>query len=67
MKYDLRKNHVIVASAGTGKTHALVGTLCHALLGATDLLAKAGSSDAEVKTGTHDRDDLLAKGAHRDS
>jgi ATP-dependent helicase/nuclease subunit A len=38
MHFHLRNNHVIVASAGTGKTHALVGTLCHALLGASELL-----------------------------
>lgn len=35
--YALRRNVVVVASAGTGKTHALVGALLHALLGLSDL------------------------------
>ena len=29
--YAFRRNVVLVASAGTGKTHALVGVLVHAL------------------------------------
>ena len=35
--YAFRRNVVLVASAGTGKTHALVGVLVHALLGVSDL------------------------------
>ncbi len=35
--YALRRNVVVVASAGTGKTHALVGALLHALLGLSEL------------------------------
>ncbi len=35
--YAFRRNVVLVASAGTGKTHALVGVLVHALLGASEL------------------------------
>ena len=35
--YAFRRNVVLVASAGTGKTHALVGVLIHALLGVSEL------------------------------
>jgi ATP-dependent helicase/nuclease subunit A len=35
--YAFRRNVVLVASAGTGKTHALVGVIVHALLGCSDL------------------------------
>ena len=35
--YAFRRNVVLVASAGTGKTHALVGVLLHALLGVSEL------------------------------
>ncbi len=35
--YAFRRNVVLVASAGTGKTHALVGVLLHALLGLSEL------------------------------
>jgi ATP-dependent helicase/nuclease subunit A len=35
--YAFRRNVVLVASAGTGKTHALVGVLLHALLGTSEL------------------------------
>ncbi|HEY2369864.1 MAG TPA: UvrD-helicase domain-containing protein, partial [Polyangiaceae bacterium] len=35
--YAFRRNVVLVASAGTGKTHALVGVLVHALLGLGEL------------------------------
>jgi len=35
--YAFRRNLVVVASAGTGKTHALVGTIVHLLTGASDL------------------------------
>lgn len=37
MNFNLQQNRVIVASAGTGKTHTLVGMICHALLGASGL------------------------------
>ena len=35
--YAFRRNVVLVASAGTGKTHALVGVLLHALVGVSEL------------------------------
>lgn len=35
--YAFRRNVVLVASAGTGKTHALVGVVLHALLGVSEL------------------------------
>jgi ATP-dependent helicase/nuclease subunit A len=35
--YAFRRNVVLVASAGTGKTHALVGVILHALLGVSEL------------------------------
>ena len=35
--YGFARNAVVVASAGTGKTHALVGMLVHTLLGETEL------------------------------
>ncbi|HEY2517930.1 MAG TPA: UvrD-helicase domain-containing protein, partial [Polyangiaceae bacterium] len=35
--YAFRRNLVLAASAGTGKTHSLVGVLIHALLGATEM------------------------------
>jgi ATP-dependent helicase/nuclease subunit A len=35
--FAFRHNVVLVASAGTGKTHALVGVLLHALLGVSEL------------------------------
>lgn len=35
--YRFARNAVVVASAGTGKTHALVGMLVHVLLGETEL------------------------------
>jgi ATP-dependent helicase/nuclease subunit A len=35
--YGFRRNVVLAASAGTGKTHSLVGVLVHALLGASEL------------------------------
>ena len=35
--YAFRRNLVLAASAGTGKTHTLVGVLLHAMLGASEL------------------------------
>ncbi len=35
--YAFARNQVVAASAGTGKTHVLVGVLVHALLGASEL------------------------------
>ncbi len=35
--YAFRRNLVLAASAGTGKTHSLVGVLVHLLLGASEL------------------------------
>ncbi len=35
--YAFERNAVVVASAGTGKTHTLVGVLVHVLLGETEL------------------------------
>jgi ATP-dependent helicase/nuclease subunit A len=35
--YAFRRNLVVAASAGTGKTHALVGVVVHLLLGASEL------------------------------
>jgi ATP-dependent helicase/nuclease subunit A len=35
--YRFRRNLVVAASAGTGKTHALVGVLVHLVLGASEL------------------------------
>jgi ATP-dependent helicase/nuclease subunit A len=35
--YAFRRNLVVAASAGTGKTHSLVGVLVHLLLGASEL------------------------------
>src|SRR5882724_5605241 len=35
--YAFRRNLVVAASAGTGKTHALVGVLVHLVLGASEL------------------------------
>ena len=35
--YSFRRNLVLAASAGTGKTHSLVGVLVHVLLGASEL------------------------------
>ena len=35
--YAFRRNLVLAASAGTGKTHSLVGVLIHLLLGASEL------------------------------
>lgn len=35
--YAFRRNLVVAASAGTGKTHSLVGVLLHLLLGASEL------------------------------
>jgi ATP-dependent helicase/nuclease subunit A len=37
MLYAFRRNLVVAASAGTGKTHALVGVVVHLLLGASEL------------------------------
>ena len=34
--YAFKRNVVLVASAGTGKTHALVGVILHALLGVSE-------------------------------
>jgi len=41
--YGFARNAVVVASAGTGKTHALVGMLVHTLLGETELGAVSPS------------------------
>ena len=35
--YAFRRNLVLAASAGTGKTHTLVGVLVHAMLGASEM------------------------------
>ena len=35
--YAFRRNLVLAASAGTGKTHTLVGVLLHAMLGASEM------------------------------
>ena len=35
--YAFRRNLVVAASAGTGKTHSLVGVLVHLVLGASEL------------------------------
>ncbi len=35
--YPFRRNLVVAASAGTGKTHALVGVIVHLVLGASEL------------------------------
>ena len=35
--YAFRRNLVVAASAGTGKTHSLVGVIIHVLLGASEL------------------------------
>lgn len=43
--YRFERNAVVVASAGTGKTHALVGVILHALLGATNLVGKGKPVD----------------------
>ena len=43
--YAFRQNAVVAASAGTGKTHALVGVLVHALLG----LSCVSESPVEAK------------------
>jgi len=43
--YRFDRNAVVVASAGTGKTHALVGVILHALLGATNLVGRGKAVD----------------------
>ena len=35
--FAFRRNLVVAASAGTGKTHSLVGVVIHVLLGASEL------------------------------
>ncbi|HEY1959701.1 MAG TPA: UvrD-helicase domain-containing protein, partial [Polyangiaceae bacterium] len=53
--YAFRRNVVLVASAGTGKTHALVGVLVHALLGVSDLAPRKGVDPARVAATTFSR------------
>jgi ATP-dependent helicase/nuclease subunit A len=43
--YAFRRNLVVAASAGTGKTHGLVGVLVHLLLGASELGEKGRLHD----------------------
>ncbi len=52
--YAFRRNVVLVASAGTGKTHALVGVLVHALLGVSEL-ARGAVDPARVCATTFSR------------
>lgn len=49
MIFAFRRNLVLAASAGTGKTHSLVGVLVHLLLGASELgAARPGALHAPV-------------------
>ncbi len=52
--HAFRRNVVLLASAGTGKTHALVGVLLHALLGVSEL-ARGPVDPARIAATTFSR------------